>query len=110
MGKKYIIEFEDKPFGNGLYKAKGFNSLVFDQNGLDRLTPFEEEIKVGDIVREGPLIFTVFYVGLNSLDGASYGIEGFDADMRWHTSNSNKVNKIGHNLDVATFMRRRGAK
>ena len=53
MGKKYIIEFEDKPFGNGLYKAKGFNSLVFDQNGLDRLTPFEEEIKVGDIIVHG---------------------------------------------------------
>ena len=106
MGKKYIIEFEDKPFGNGLYKAKGFNSLVFDQNGLDRLTPLEEEIKVGDIVREGPLIFTVFYVD----DGASCGIEGFDTDMGWHTSNSNKVNKIGHNLDVAAFMIRRGAK
>lgn len=110
MGKKYIIEFEDEPFGNGLYKAKGFNSLVFDQNGLDRLTPFEEGIKVGDIVREGPLIFTVFYINQYNFDDTSYGIEGFDTDMRWHVSDSNEVNKIGHNADVEAFMIRRGAK
>ena len=44
MGKKYIIELEDKPFhkGNGdfLYRVKGFNSLVFDMNGVGKLTPY----------------------------------------------------------------------
>lgn len=39
---KYIIELEDTPF-NGLYKAKGFNSLVFDKNGLKKLKPAQEE-------------------------------------------------------------------
>ena len=33
---KYIIEIEDEPKG-GLYKAKNFNTLVFDRNGLDKL-------------------------------------------------------------------------
>ena len=41
---KYIIELEDEPVG-GLYKAKGFNSLVFDKNGLSRLKPYKEEEK-----------------------------------------------------------------
>ena len=56
MSKKYIIEFEDEPFvsnGEKLYRAKGFNSLVFDKYGLEKLTPLREDddkIKVGDEV------------------------------------------------------------
>lgn len=55
MGKKYIIELEEKPFYSGepmiigveitaerLYRVKGFKSLVFDEEGLKRLTPYEE--------------------------------------------------------------------
>ena len=46
MGKKYIIELEDKPFhkgnGNFLYRVKGFNSLVFDMTGVGKLTPYTE--------------------------------------------------------------------
>ena len=54
MGKKYIIEFEDKPFTNTelsfeddetLWRVKGFRSLVFDQTGLDRLESFKEAVK-----------------------------------------------------------------
>lgn len=56
MSKKYIIEFEDEPFvsnGEKLYRAKGFNSLVFDKYGLEKLTPLREDdnkIKIGDEV------------------------------------------------------------
>lgn len=50
---KYIIEIENEPFGRNddpffphgmdeLYRAKGFKSLVFDQDGLDKLTPYTE--------------------------------------------------------------------
>ena len=50
---KYIIEIEDEPFGRNddpliphgmdeLYRAKGFRSLVFDENGLNKLTPYVE--------------------------------------------------------------------
>ena len=43
---KYIIEIEDTPYTEDtseieLYKATNFNSLVFDQNGLDKLEKFE---------------------------------------------------------------------
>ena len=52
---KYIIEIEDEPFGRNddpniphgmdeLYRAKGFNSLVFDQFGLDKLTPLDKAL------------------------------------------------------------------
>lgn len=46
MGKKYVIELEDKPFNRGnidfLYRVKGFNSLVFDMTGVSKLTPYTE--------------------------------------------------------------------
>lgn len=75
---KYIIEIDDKQlleydkdtdtYFRTLYRAKGFNALVFDKNGLDKLTPLDkaleeaiekvkayeqqkaDEIKVGDWV------------------------------------------------------------
>ena len=51
MGKKYIIELEDKPFENTalpieddetLWRVKGFRSLVFDEYGLAKLTEYAE--------------------------------------------------------------------
>lgn len=49
MGKKYVIELEEEPFVSSepgeykkLYRVEGFNSLVFDEEGLKRLTPYEE--------------------------------------------------------------------
>lgn len=53
---KYIIEIEDEPFGRNdnsaiphgmdeLYRAKGFNSLVFDKNGFNKLTPLDKELE-----------------------------------------------------------------
>lgn len=57
---KYIIEIEDEPFtkdGNAeLFRVKGFNSLVFDRFGIEKLTPYEEkeseqgDFRVGDEV------------------------------------------------------------
>lgn len=55
MGKKYIIELEDEPFGRNddpniphgmdeLWRVAGFNSLVFDKNGLERLEPLENVV------------------------------------------------------------------
>ena len=44
MGKKYIIELEDEAINDSktLWKVKGFNALVFDQNGLNKLEPYKE--------------------------------------------------------------------
>lgn len=47
---KYIIDVE-KIEGTNLWKAKEFNSLVFDENGLDRLKPLDLSVK--DIVFVG---------------------------------------------------------
>ena len=56
MGKKFIIELCEKPMknenGNDIWRVKGFNTLVFDHNGLDKLEEYKEperEIKVGDL-------------------------------------------------------------
>lgn len=50
MPKKYIIKIEDEPLvrksalhgETAVWCACGFNSLVFDKNGLDKLTPYTE--------------------------------------------------------------------
>ena len=67
---KYIIEIEDEPFvrksalhgEEALYRANGFQSLVFDEYGLKKLTPLSEYMSkykpdrevfhVGDKIRE----------------------------------------------------------
>lgn len=62
MGAKYIIEFEDEPFvqnGKELWKTKNFASLVFDQNGINRLTPYIESAKAVD---EWPNEGDVYYL------------------------------------------------
>ena len=50
VGDKFVIEI-DKVFtesnnGNKLYRIKGFNSLVFDENGIIRLEKFEPKIRI----------------------------------------------------------------
>ena len=58
MGKKYVIELEDETFEqnndpviptgtNTLWRVKGFNSLVFDENGLRKLEEFKEPYSAG---------------------------------------------------------------
>lgn len=61
MGKKFIIELCEKPMknenGNDIWRVKGFNTLVFDQNGLDKLEEYKEpepekhSFDVGDVCR-----------------------------------------------------------
>lgn len=48
-GSKYIVEIEDVYVSSDidanpthLYRIKGFNSLVFDETGLDKLKTLEE--------------------------------------------------------------------
>lgn len=51
MGKKYVIELNDIYDSGGfaeprlLWKAKGFNTLVFDKNGIAKLQPLEDAIE-----------------------------------------------------------------
>lgn len=63
---KYIIEIEDVPFSKvsfadtgaqniNLYRARGFNALVFDQSGLDKLTPLDKALssELGEAYHKG---------------------------------------------------------
>lgn len=94
MGKKYIIEIIEKPFkddaGRDIWRAKGFNTLYFDQNGLDKLEEYKEPttnkhpFKVGDVCymsyasQEGKLLLTyvdnstVSYIWYDGSVGSSF--------------------------------------
>lgn len=75
MGKKFVIEFEEKPFykmqrrgtseTEKLWRVKGFNSLVFDENGIKKLTPLEDTLDLDKLE-----------VHMNGFD------EGYDAGLR----------------------------
>ena len=65
---KYIIDIEDQPV-DGLYKAKNFKTLVFDEYGLSRLEQVPEPepvepILVGDEVASnvGSTVFVVTHI------------------------------------------------
>ena len=47
LNDKYVITFDDVcgTAANPLFKAKGFNTLVFDNNGLSKLTKLSDEIQ-----------------------------------------------------------------
>lgn len=62
---KYIIELDDNQlleydkdtdtYFRTLYKAKGFNALVFDKNGLEKLTPLDKALssELGEAYKKG---------------------------------------------------------
>ena len=54
IGDKFVIEIGRIAFNQGepLYRIKGFNTLVFDDNGLDRLekTNSSTMFEVGDVI------------------------------------------------------------
>lgn len=49
---KYLIEIEDEPIAEGLWKAKNFKSLVFDEYGLSMLQKLDIEDEKLDIEEE----------------------------------------------------------
>ena len=61
VGDKFLIEIEEKYSGSNtspLYRVKGFRSLIFDNNGLDKLEKYDgndgaTKYKVGDMVVYG---------------------------------------------------------
>lgn len=86
VGDKFVIEIgevfkatgtymaygcEENEYEENLYRVKGFNSLVFDDNGLNRLEKYEprakEDFKFGDLVEilEGEYRGQRFYVTKN---------------------------------------------
>ena len=67
---KYIIDIEDEPFeqnGEKLWRAKGFKSLVFDKEGLNRLEKPRKMI----VITEDSTVMT------------AGGIQADYMEMRW---------------------------
>ena len=73
---KYIIEIENEPFGRNddpviphgmdeLYRAKGFKSLVFDKNGLDKLIPYTEPDRDRKAIENEVWEFLNFFTGMS---------------------------------------------
>lgn len=117
VGDKFIIEIEsvcgklngnefseDEEYLRGnprLYKIKGFNSLVLDDNGLNRLEkyePPEEEkpspIDVGDEVEDssGARWFVTFLWGMT---GGGHAVSGVGLDGRIHSTKVIEVKRTG---------------
>ena len=70
VGDKFLIEIDEvyeseMPFSspNELFKAKGFNSLVFDKNGLDKLEKIDENHVRAEVVSE--ILTAKYEQGLN---------------------------------------------
>lgn len=105
MGKKYIIELENKSFKSGdevLWRVKGFKSLVFDKNGLSKLTPYNEHHRqektetfcIGDEVEN--IINRIRFIVTSTTGGS---VSGFDKDGYSRTALKCDVIKTGDHFD-----------
>jgi hypothetical protein len=78
---KYIIEVDDNAVG-GLFKVKGFNALVFDKNGLDRLQKYEEPVEEVKEERSWPQVGDEYYSVNSSGSVATYSWDNDNLDCR----------------------------
>lgn len=92
---KYIIEVED--IGNGLFKAKGFNTLVFDRIGLNKLEKVKDEIRVGDEVRYFDTRMVVTWVAEDYV----YGITHLGKPIKFYKS---VIHKTGRHFDFSEMI------
>lgn len=53
VGDKFIIEIAEEVRDN-LYRIRGFNSLVFDDNGLKKLKQVKEKTRLDDFREKYP--------------------------------------------------------
>ena len=96
---KYIIEVED--IGNGLFRAKGFNTLVFDRNGLNKLKKVKDEICVGDEVRQ----FRTRFIVTRIKDHFVYGFTSTGDHAKGHMT---MVFKTGRHFDLSEMIDEEG--
>lgn len=108
VGDKFVIEiaevYESEPF----YKIKGFNSLVFDKNVLDRLEKIEnkeksiasENIRVGDVVTicDGDIKF-ICTKDNSSGDYSKCHLLSSNGSV-WEDCNKSDCKKVGKNIDI----------
>lgn len=119
VGDKFVIEIAElyENVLNGidalatsepLYKIKGFNSLVFDENGLDRLEEVadkknfiaSENIHIGDVVTVGCGDIKFICTKDNSSgDYSKCHLLSSDGSV-WEDCNKSDCKKVGKNIDI----------
>lgn len=87
VGDKFLIEIDEvyeseMPFSspNELFKAKGFNSLVFDKNGLDKLEKIDEDTARVETVSE--ILTEKYEQGLNDAWELAKKLFGYSCDTK----------------------------
>ena len=112
---EFILQVEDKPFVNGgkkLYKSAAFESLVFDQKGINRLERYdrakhESEKKELKKLREQVDSLCGEVQRLTCLEYKSYGIafqEGNDAGLKKLHDALKTISAMTCNERMSTFM------
>jgi len=103
MGKKYVIEFEEKPFHKlqrrvasdieqeVLWRVKGFNSLVFDENGIKKLTPLEDTLELAKHEVYGNGFNEGYKVGLRNLWDGVWKVFGSVKDGSYPGKQLNQI-------------------
>ena len=121
VGDKFIIEIAEvyenvvsgidafeAAISEPLYRIKGFNSLVFDKNGLDKLEEIEdkkndiasENIRVGDVVTVGDGDIKFICTKDNSSgDYSKCHLLSSDGSV-WEDCNKSDCKKVGKNIDI----------
>ena len=124
VGDKFIIEIEKiyesslkgidvlEDMTEPLYKIKGFNSLVFDKNGLDRLEKVadkkngiaQENICVGDIVTigDGDIKFVCTKDNANG-DYSKCHLLSNDGSV-WEDCKKSNCNKTGKRVNIGDLL------
>lgn len=107
---KYVIDIREHamndPFTPALYRAKNFNALVFDENGLKKLTPLEEEVKEAEQkayergYRVGRIICDAEVRDKAYRDGLKHGYDKCLDDMRKNNGDGLGCNECMY-LDIS---------
>ena len=110
VGDKFIIEigevfkgaWTDNVYVENLYRVKGFNSLVFDDNGLNKLEkyePPEEEksspVNVGDEI-EDENGARWFVTAIQKRNDSVFDVFGVGFDGHTHNTNTAKAKRTGY--------------
>lgn len=129
VGDKFIIEIAEvyenvlssvdvfeAATSEPLYKIKGFNSLVFDKNGLDRLEEVvdkknfiaSENIHIGDVVTVGDGDIKFICTKDNaSGDYSKCHLLAGDGSV-WESCEKSDCKKVGKNVKIGDFLEKIG--
>lgn len=106
IGDKFVIEIENIALSHGepLYRIKGFNTLVFDDNGLDKLkkvddTLLTQKFEIGDEITYGSDSIEGYILNPNySEDELVASMENTACPQRLYKKECYKTGKKNNNI------------